>query len=656
MEKKISYLNRNYEDYRNALIEFAKTYYPDLANSFDDASVGSWFVDLNAAIADELSYHIDRVFQETNINSANKASSIYALARNNGVKIPGPKGAMCEVKFSCNLLPSDKSGGTAREPDWTYAPLIKRGTKVASANQTFELLTDVDFANPFNSEGVSDRTFVPIKNTNGVTIGYKVTKLAVVVGGESKIYKKVVTSEDVKPFMEVLIPSENVMNVESVIVKDGNVFQSNPTMGEFFMNEETLEKFQGTTRFFEVNSLIEQERWGEVNVAGKPETYWYNSGNVPVCAITKGEWKPVRHKFITEYTDNGYLKVIFGSGLEDLDSVNIDGASSFSKYQISKTLLNDSLGVLPKRDTTIFILYRVGGGKANNVAKGAINQITFLNAEIGNTNTHPDPSIITQIKNSLKVENTIPSVSGKDMPTVDELRYMIKYSNGAQDRCVTVKDYISRVLSMPSKYGTPFRVSGVEMNNKVMLYVLGIDYEGHLQTLLPSLLVKNMKDYLSNYRSINDFVEIKPGRIINLGFEIDVFIDKEYNKSDVVTNIINTVKNYLDINKQQMGDDIFVGDIEKEIGKIDGVLSLIDLRVYNICGNNVKGRNYSQTQIPQLIDMGNGVCENTDENSNGEGYLKVDLEASDKVLISEGDCMFEIKYPEYDIVCRCKER
>ena len=30
----------------------------------------------------------------------------------------------------------------------------------------------------------------------------------------------------------------------------------------------------------------------------------------------------------------------------------------------------------------------------------------------------------------------------------------------------------------------------------------------------------------------------------------------------------------MDINKLQMGDDIFVGDIEKEISKLDGVLNL----------------------------------------------------------------------------------
>ena len=166
MEKGISYLNRNYNDYRNALIEYSKKYYPDMATEFDDASVGSWMIDLNAEIADNLSYHIDRVFQETNINSAYETTSLYSIARNLGVKIPGPKGAMAEVKFTCVLPLADGSGQDGnRLPDWTYAPIIRRGTKVSSGAQTFELLYDVNFAEQFSDEnGNSDRTIIPVRS------------------------------------------------------------------------------------------------------------------------------------------------------------------------------------------------------------------------------------------------------------------------------------------------------------------------------------------------------------------------------------------------------------------------------------------------------------------------------------------------------------
>ncbi len=650
MEKKIPYISRNYDDYKSALIELSKTYYPEMALNFNDASVGAWFIDLNAAIADELSYHIDRVFQETNINSAKKVSSIYSMARNAGFKVPGPKGAMCEVAFRC-VLPLAGGGSTDREPDWRYAPIIKRGTKVSSGGQTFELMEELDFKKQFNADGASNRLIQSNRDSNKKIVSYTITKLAVVVAGETNIYKKYVSAGDIKPFMDIVIPSENVMNVESIIVKPGSSFQSNPSMGEFYINGETSSTYSNVTRFFEVDSLSQQDRWGDVVEGEIPVVTYYGyetpDGTVPTYAVTKGEWKNVKHKFVTEYTDKGYLKITFGAGVEKgVDNISMNDASNFAAYQITKMMRNNSLGFLPEPDSTIFILYRAGGGKSSNVAKGAINNISYLDAEI--TGSGLNAKEIGAVRASISVESTMESVSGKDMPTVDELRNMVKYSVAAQERCVTVKDYVSRVLQIPPKYGCPFRVGATEENNKIMLYMLGIDYQRHLDTTLPTVLVNNVQDYLANYRMINDFVEIKSGRIINLRFEPYVIIDKDYNVSDVINKIKDVIKNYMDINRHQMGDDIYVGDIMKEISKVDGVVNLIKLKVFNVFDNI-----HSQTRTTQATIDGD-AC-GSGESVKYEFMLEIDLDASDGILYSEGDTMLEVKYTN-DIEVRFKQR
>lgn len=646
MEKKISYLNRDFNDCRQALIDFSKKYYPDLAINYDDASVASWMVDINAAAVDDLMYHLDRVYQETNIDSANEKSSLYALARNNGLKIPGPKGAMAEVKFTC-LLPI--RGENNREPDWSYAPIIRRGTKVTAGSQVFELLEDVDFAQQFNSDGISDRTFVPISNSNGIITQYKISKTAVVIAGESKVYKKVIYAKDVEPFLEITLPDSSVMNVESIVVKAGTSYQVVPTYGEFYSANEII-KCNGSdsgsadmVRFFEVESLAQQYRWDDVLEEGKAktDTYVYNNNGetFPVCTVTRGEWKRTDRKFITEYTDNGYLKITFGAGISPETSCSdYRNATDFSKFRINRIINNSSLGYLPDANSTVFILYRVGGGKSSNVAEGAINYISKLNAELRGD----DSATRNAVKGSIAVVSTSPSVSGKDMPSEKEIKYLIKYNSGAQNRCVCLKDYVSRVLQMPPKYGTPFRVGAAEENNKIMIYLLGLDYLGHLDGTLPLTLIENVTDYLSKYRMINDYIEVKSGKIINLSFDIDLFIDKNYNKSDVVLQVIETVKDYMDINKHLMGDDIFVGDIEKEISKVDGVLSIINLDVWNMHN----GKEYSGTRISQEVE----------ETVNDSEKSKLDLEASDGVIYSEGDTMLEIKYPEEDITVRCKTR
>ena len=627
MEKKISYLNRTYSDYRNALIEMSEKYYPELSASFNDSSVASWQIDLAADIADNLSYHIDRVYQETNIDSAQEKSSLYAIARNNGIKIPGPKGAMAEVKFTVTL------GVKNNKPDMTSAPVIKRGTRVASASQQFELLSDIDFAEQFNEDNVSDSTVVPNMNSQGIITGYTISKLAVVTAGETRVYRHVVNTSDVMPFMEILLPVEGVMNIESIICMNGTSSTLAPTYGQFYAN---CKNSSGFTRYYEVDNLAQTWCWTDASDDdSKAITYQYGVDGIPVYSITKGEWKPVIHKFITEYTDKGYMKIIFGSGVNG-ENANIgETESDFSKWQMSRILNNNNLGVVPNGNTTLFILYRVGGGKSSNVAKGAIREVSYLNAE-------PRGNDGQKVLNTLKVENTTPSVSGKDMPSEKELKYYIKYHSAAQERCVTIKDYIDRILLLPPKYGTPFRVGVTEENNKIMVYLLGINSEGKLNASIPPMMAKNIEEYLSGYRMINDYVEIKAGRIINLGFDVDVIVDKNYNKTDVIKTIINTIVKYMDINNHLMGEEIYIGDLEKEISKVDGVINVISLDVVN-----KKDGTYSSTPIAQET-----YTDTTDSNAR----IVVDLEATDGILFNDGDTMMEIKYPENDIRIRIKER
>ena len=238
-DKKISYISRNFDDYKESLIDFTKKYYPNLAESLNDASIGSWLIDMVAAVSDNLSYHIDRVYGETNIDTAQERSSIYALARSNGFKVPGPKGAMTEVKFSCHLpvyvTNNLNDNSTTNTPNWRFAPVIKKGTKLSSGSHIFEVMEDIDFKEQFDNNGISNRQIIPKKNSNDVISIYEITKTTTVIAGESKVYKQVINSNSVKPFMEVLIPDRNVMNIESIIFKNGADYKTIPHNNEFYI-------------------------------------------------------------------------------------------------------------------------------------------------------------------------------------------------------------------------------------------------------------------------------------------------------------------------------------------------------------------------------------------------------------------------------------
>ena len=653
MEKKISYLSRSFDDIKSELINFSKKYYPELSDNFNDASVGAWLIDMVSAVGDDLSYHTDRMYQETNVNSANSRSSILNNARMNGIKVPGVKASMCEVELSCVV--GVGSDGGIHTPDFSQCPVIKMGSSIGNTSYAFELTEDVNFGEQFNKDGISNRKIVPLRDNNGSLTGYTITKSTVVVGGQSKIYKKVLTEDDVYPFMEVVLPEQGIMEVESIIFKESANFNDDPQIYEFFVDsEEFMSKNEviSTYRYFEVDSLSDQYRFGTVMNSENPlmESFvTYNEDNMAIRNYYQGQWKPILQKFITEYTDNNYLKIIFGCAT-DVAETPIN-SSKYAEHMMSRMINNKMLGILPKVGWTMYVLYRVGGGIETNLAQGAINKV--LNADIMFPEENLDAQTKTEVIKSLKVYNPTTSVGGKDAPSTEELKYLVKYAIPSQERCVTLKDYKSKILQIPPKYGCPFRCNAMEENNKVVVPMLGLNYLGKLDSTLPSVLVDNVVEWVSNYKNLTDYVEMRSGKIYNLGFDFDVFIDKTYKTSDVIKTIINKVYEYMDVNKHDMGEDIFVGDLEREINSLDGVIGLIDMRIYTIYGGN-----YGDKCPLPLVGAQNNCC--TPNNvifSVSDGTAEqIDINAVDGVLVADFDSMYEIKNIERDIRVRAKLR
>lgn len=660
MEKKINYLSRDFESIKNELLKFSNKYYPELTDNFNDASVGAWLIDLVSAVGDDLSYHTDRMYQETNINSSNLKSSALNNARLNGVKIPGAKPSICEVELSCSL-PIDGQGNLSA-PNWAYAPLIKRGSIVGNSSYSFELSEDVNFKEQFNSDGFSNRKFKPERDSNGIITSYTVTKNVVVLGGKSKVYKKVLNEDEVKPFMEIVLPEKNIMGVESIIFKETSHFSVDPNTSEYFVDNEVFKVNNEdiyTYRYFEVDSLSDLYRFGTVVGDDNKEVYDDYSqciGETTENCLTKryykGEWKALTQKFMTEYTDNDYMKVIFGAGT-NLQSIP-KNATTYTKHIMSNIVNNNMLGILPKAGWTMYILYRVGGGIETNVAQGAINSIINANVVFEESD-----SLLTQQKSaiikSLKVYNPTVAMGGKNAPSTEEIKYLTKYNVGAQQRCVTIKDYKAKVMQMPPKYGCPFRCNIVEDNNKVSMSMLGLNSKGQLTSVLPLTLIENILEYLSNYKSLTDYVEIRSGKIFNIGIEMDVFIDKNYVTQDVVSTIIGKVSDYFNVEKHDMGGEIFIGDVEKEINSLDGVISLIDFRV-----NAINGGSYSKDvcPLPQMNQNTNacyGISKEPMKLDDANTFL-IDINATDRVLYNDYDSMFEIKNPKTDIKVRVKTR
>ena len=666
-DKKISYLSRDFSSVRKELEKFSKQYYPELSDDWNDSSVGSWLMDLAASVGDDLAYHTDRMYQESTLDSANMRSSVLSQARSNGLKIPGRKASSCEVEISC-VLPTDSTDISV--PNWNYAPIVQSTSIISAGDSNFQLTEDINFAEQFNKNGYSNRKVVPSRNSNGNITGYTVSKSAIAVNGTTKVYKKVMYPNDIEPFMEIVLPEENILNIESIIFKESSDITTTPSIYEYYIDSEQYRissEDAMTYRFFECDSLADQYRFGDsvnygtsniISSIYEPSLYDDYTSNGAVTRYYRGKWKPLRQKFITEYTDNGYMKVIFGAsnGYPQLPS----SGTTYGDYVASNIINNDMLGVLPKEGWTMFILYRVGGGVSSNLGIGALNKFTLANVDWGANTNNTNGSIRGKVLTSLTVTNISSALAGKDSPSTSEIKYLMKYNTSSQNRAVTVTDFdnVKRDDANPSSY--PYVVDTYTHylleNNKVEMDFLGLDSNGNLTSYLPQTLVENSIEYLSNFKQINDYIEIKSGKIYNIGVMAEMFIDKNYNQANVVTSVINKIKEYFSVSNHEMGDDIFVGDLEKEIMLLDGVIGIIRMKIYKIYNGG-----YSSDVCPLPETSEESVCGS--EPSEGfslkdEGSIsrEIDLDATDYVLYGDYNSMYEIKSPSSDIQIKIKTR
>lgn len=601
----INYSSRNFADIRTDLVNMAKQYYPDIFNDFNDASVGMMLLELNAAVGDMLSFNTDRMFQETQIDYAQENRSVLSLARTFGLKIPGKRPSVTLVDFSVTV---PVFGNTF---DISYAPLISSGAQVSGGGKIFETMNDIDFSDPFTVGGIPNRLILPNFDSNGILQNYTLVKREMVVNGYSKIFKRVITTADVVPFLQVILPDNNVLSVESIISLQGTNYSQDPSIAQF--SDPTL-------MWYEMDALAESEVFVlDTSVASD------NAG------IRPGKWITVTKKFIREYTDLGFTKITFGSGTQDISSLCNFGTTPLIN-QIGNFINNNALGETPTPNTTMFIRYRVGGGSDTNVGTNVINSLGTSNIIINGSNQTTNNAV----KASLTVNNLFPALGGRDEPSVEEIRNLVKYNFSSQNRAVTIKDYLTRIALMPGQYGVPFRVGVFEEQNKIQIYILGLDANSNLTNQSTSTLKQNISSYLADYRMLNDYVVINDGQIINISFEIDLYVDKRFPQSQIISQVISDVQAFMDINNFQMGENIYLSSLIETINNVGGVTNVIDMRIYNQVGQGLYSLN--QTTMP-ILDTTTG---------------QIDTASSDYTLIGDPIGLYEIKFPNTDIKVRVK--
>jgi hypothetical protein len=509
--------------------------------------------------------------------------------------------ALCD--FSINVpVKGDKD-------DERYEGILKSGAQISGGGQIFETITDIDFSIPYNEKGEPNRLKIPNFDGNNKLISYTIVKREPVVNGITKVYRRVITAQEQKPFLKLYLPEKNVLGVTGVIHKDGTTFAGNPTDAEFI---------NSNNKWYEVQSLVQEK------------VFIPNRTAISDRANFKaGEYRRVSSKFITEYTPESYFSLTFGSGnidpLENLDNYITNNL----KVNLGTYLNNQSLGAIPKVNTTLFVKYRIGGGKESNLGVNVITNIDNVDFEI----TGPNPSTNDQVAQSLIVTNITPAVGGSDQPGIEELRGLISYNFAAQNRAVTLNDYKSLIETMPSTYGAPAKVNVMEEDNKVRIKLLSYDDSGNLTDIVSTTLKNNILNYLTEFRMINDYLDIVSGEVIDLGLEVDVMIDKNQNQTEVLRDIITRITAYFSIDKRKMGDPLFVGELMSDITNVSGVVNVVEIKVFNKTGGE-----YSSSEVSVAYKVA----------------ATKEIGQTDMTIHMKSNQIFQIRFPNKDIKIRVK--
>ena len=601
--KKISYTVRDFQSIRTELINFVRTYYPDLLSNVNDASVFSVLLDLNAAVSDNLQFQIDRSIQETVLQYAQQRSSIYNIARTYGLKVPGQRPSVALVDFSI-IVPAfgDKE-------DIRYCGILRWGSQLQGAGQLFETVYDIDFSSPFNPEGFPNRKKVPNLDSNGNILNYTITKRDTVVNGVTKVFKKTILPNDVVPFLELFLPEKNVLGVTSVLLKDGTQYANVPSDQEFL----------GTNnKWYEVDALIQDKVFIEDPSKASDQP-----------GVKVGRYIATSNKFITEFTPESFFKMTFGGGSQSADEQLREFASTGNPLNLQKYSNNLALGSTLKANSTLFVQYRVGGGISSNVGVNVINQLGTVNFAVNG----PSQSQNTSVVNSLNCNNTTAAIGGANIPSVEEVRNYVTYNFAAQKRAVTINDYESIIRGMPSQFGAPAKVAITEQDNKIKVQCLSYDSTGKLTNVISNTMKSNIANYLSNYRMINDYVSVESAQVVDLKFDVYIVLDGGQNQGTTITQIVDIISNYFSPSIREMGQNIYVSEIKKEIQSLNGVVTVAQIDVFNLIGGQ-----YSSSQTSQRY-------------SNSETKQ---IELIDETIFAEPTQTYQIRFPGKDISVRVK--
>ena len=616
-KKDVSYLGKDFGQFRRNLVEFTKQYFPDSYTNFNQSSPGSLFIDMAAYVGDVLSYYADANLKESLLEHASERGNIYDIAKSLGYRPKNvvPAYTMLDVY---QIVPAIGTGINVK-PDFNFAISIKPGMRVKQNNgeAVFRTTDSIEFG--FSSS--YNPTEITIYESDAATLlptYYLLKKQVQAVSGDIKTTSFTFSSPIA--YDKVLLPDTNIIEIISVTESDGDAWYEVP-----YLAQDTL--------FDAIPNLAEND--SELSV--------YRSESPSLLKMKK-----TSKRFITKMRSDNRLEIQFGAGVSDNNDEEIipnpsnvgNGLSSFRKgvdvdIDPSNFLYTRAYGQAPS-NTTLTVTYAVGNGISDNVEASVLTEINFIEYQ-DDINSTNNANLVNFVKQSIAVTNPAPAAGAKTSDTLQDIKNNALANFATQNRLVTREDYIVRSYSMPAKFGSiakayivpddqltqeNYQQTRIANPLAMNMYVLGFNQDKQLVSLNQAIK-ENLKTYLGYYRMLTDAINIKDAFIINIGVDFEISVLSNYNSNETLLKCINELKIFFDIDRWQINQPVIKSEIVNLLGNVKGVQSVINVKFNNLYKTT---SNYSGN----VYDL---------ESATRNGVIYPSLDPS----------IFELKFPNQDI-------
>ena len=563
VKRDISYLNKDFGDFRNQLINFSKTYFPTTYTDFSPASPGMMFMEQASYVGDVLSFYLDNQLQETFIQYARQTNNLFDLAYMFGYT---PKvTSLATTQLDIFQIVPAKTVGTGSLPDFSYALDFPENTEVTGDGQTFTIQDNIDFT----VSSSQDPTLITVAQVNGATpTYYLLNKKRNATSGD--IQTTTFSFGEHQEFPTVDLQGTSIAQILDVFDSDGNEWYQVSALGQ----DSVYDKIKNTN----VNDPN--------NSNGEEDTPYIL------------QLKQVQRRFATRFIDNTTLQIQFGSGNAEANDEeiipnphNVGLGLPYTQdklttaYSPTNFIFTNTYGIAPS-NTTLTVRYITGGGVASNVAANTLTNVDTTNT----TFIQPtlNASLAQYVFNSVAVNNAGAATGGADGDSTEELRQNTISSYGTQLRNVTADDYLVRTLSMPSNFGSISKAhvqkpTNANSNTTLEIYTLSYDLNKNLR-IPSSALKENLTTYLNQYKMIGDSITIKDAYIVNIAVDFEIITLPNYNNNEVIRNCLTALINFFNVDKWQINQPIILRNINVLLDQVTGVQTVKQVIITNKAG------------------------------------------------------------------------